>query len=254
MDERALYDGLLWAYAVLGAVVFAVLLRVPAGYGRHARSGWGPTVPARAGWILMESPAALGMAGLFVAGGRFDRPAAWAFLAPWLLHYGYRAFVYPFRLRAPRPMPLLVAAMGLLFNLGNAWLNGRWLFTLDDPRPAAWLADPRFLGGLALFLLGFRLNLRADAILRSLRRVGAAPGAYAIPAGGPYRWVSCPNYLGELLEWLGWALLTWSPGGLAFALWTAANLVPRALAHHRWYRATFPDYPPDRKALIPYVL
>ena len=35
---------------------------------------------------------------------------------------------------------------------------------------------------------------------------------------------------------------------------SAANLVPRALATHRWYRERFPDYPQDRKALIPFVL
>ena len=55
----------------------------------------------------------------------------------------------------------------------------------------------------------------------------------------------------EIVEWLGWALLTWSPAGLAFAAWTMANLVPRARAHHRWYRERFPDYPARRKALVP---
>jgi protein-S-isoprenylcysteine O-methyltransferase Ste14 len=66
--------------------------------------------------------------------------------------------------------------------------------------------------------------------------------------------VSCPNYLGEMLEWFGWALATWSIAGLAFALYTVANLLPRALQHHRWYRAKFADYPADRKALVPYVI
>lgn len=37
-------------------------------------------------------------------------------------------------------------------------------------------------------------------------------------------------------------------------VWTAVNLVPRALAHHRWYREHFEDYPRQRKALIPFVL
>jgi hypothetical protein len=63
--------------------------------------------------------------------------------------------------------------------------------------------------------------------------------------------VSCPNYLGEIVQWFGWALLGWSLPGLAFALFTLANLAPRAYAHHRWYLATFPDYPRDRAALLP---
>ena len=64
-----------------------------------------------------------------------------------------------------------------------------------------------------------------------------------MPRGGFFRWVSCPNYLGEMLQWSGFALATWSLPGLSFALWTVANLLPRAVAHHRWYRREFADYP-----------
>ena len=65
--------------------------------------------------------------------------------------------------------------------------------------------------------------------------------------------MACPNYLGEIIEWAGFAIATWSLPGLAFALMTAANLVPRAGANWLWYRRTFPEYPPERKALIPRV-
>jgi protein-S-isoprenylcysteine O-methyltransferase Ste14 len=92
----------------------------------------------------------------------------------------------------------------------------------------------------------------SDRALRALRAPGES--GYAIPRGGAFEWVSCPNYLGELLEWFGWAIATWSIAGLAFALYTAANLGPRALAHHAWYRERFPGYPPRRRALIPFVL
>jgi protein-S-isoprenylcysteine O-methyltransferase Ste14 len=95
------------------------------------------------------------------------------------------------------------------------------------------------------------LNKQADRTLRKLR--GPGETGYKIPRGGAYTWVSCPNYLGEIVEWLGWALATWSPAGLAFAAYTAANLVPRALANHRWYRERFPDYPAERRAVIPYL-
>ena len=64
---------------------------------------------------------------------------------------------------------------------------------------------------------------------------------------------NCPNYLGEMMEWIGWALVAWSMAGFVFVVWTAANLVPRAYAHHQWYRRTFPDYPPERKAFIPFL-
>ena len=82
-----------------------------------------------------------------------------------------------------------------------------------------------------------------------------APGedGYRIPRGGLYGLVSCPNYLGEIVQWGGWALLVWNPGGLAFFVWTVANLAPRALSNHRWYRKNLPDYPENRRALIPFL-
>ncbi|HSM13639.1 MAG TPA: hypothetical protein VLA66_06195 [Thermoanaerobaculia bacterium] len=49
------------------------------------------------------------------------------------------------------------------------------------------------------------------------------------------------------------ALATWSLPGLAFALWTVANLAPRARSHHRFYRERFPGYPPERRALVPWI-
>ena len=58
-------------------------------------------------------------------------------------------------------------------------------------------------------------------------------------------------HLGEIIIWTGWAIATWSLPGLAFALWTAANLIPRAQANHRWYQNHFPDYPAKRKTLFP---
>ena len=83
-----------------------------------------------------------------------------------------------------------------------------------------------------------------------------APGesGYKIPSGGLFRFVSCPNYLGEILEWSGFALATWSVAGLSFAAFTLANLLPRALSNHRWYQKTFPEYPEDRRALVPFLL
>jgi 3-oxo-5-alpha-steroid 4-dehydrogenase 1 len=49
-------------------------------------------------------------------------------------------------------------------------------------------------------------------------------------------------------------MATWSLAGLSFALWTFANLVPRALSNHRWYKEQFPDYPKNRKAILPFLL
>jgi protein-S-isoprenylcysteine O-methyltransferase Ste14 len=100
-----------------------------------------------------------------------------------------------------------------------------------------------------LFAVGYWINRQADRTLHNLRWPGES--GYRIPRGGLYRWISCPNYLGEIVEWLGWAVATWSLPGLAFAVWAIANLAPRAWAHHRWYCNYFADYPSERKALVP---
>jgi hypothetical protein len=57
-----------------------------------------------------------------------------------------------------------------------------------------------------------------------------------------------------MLEWAGFAVLTWSLPASAFAVWTVSNVLPRSLAHHKWYKSHFPDYPKNRKAVIPYIL
>ena len=247
MSEAAVYDVLVYAWFAIAAVTVVALRFVSAPYGRHMRAGWGPSIASRTGWIAMETPAALVLPVCFVV----HPPATavpYAMLALWEMHYVYCAFVFPLRIRSAKPMPLSIAAMGAVFNVVNGYLNGRWLTVFGRYDGI----DARFVAGAAVMLAGFAINLRADATLRALRAPGET--GYKIPEGGLYRYVSCPNYLGEIVEWFGWALLTWSLAGLSFAVWTAANLAPRALTHHRWYRERFTDYPAARRALIPFVL
>ena len=240
-----------WAVVAIGVVPY-LLLR-PAPYGRHGRPGWGPAVSAKLAWVIMEAPSPLGMIVLFFLGTHTADTMAAVFLALWLCHYAYRAFVFPLLLPdTARPMPVVVLASGALFNLVNAYLNGFWLFFLARPRSIAWLESPRFVTGASLFFGGLVLHVLADRALLRLRWISR--GAYAIPGGALFRLVSCPNYLGEIVEWCGFALATWSPGGLIFAVWTAANLVPRAIHHHRWYRGHFADYPRTRRAVFPFLL
>jgi protein-S-isoprenylcysteine O-methyltransferase Ste14 len=251
VSEAAVYVTLLWSWFAIAAVTVVALFFLSAPYGRHARAGWGPTVSARLAWFVMEAPAALTIAACFALRPPTS-PTAWVMLALWETHYLNRALIFPLRMRAGgKPMPLALAAMGATFNLVNGYLNGRWL-TWFGHYDAAWLTDPRFLGGAAVMLIGLAINLQADAILRALRKPGETH--YAIPSGGLYSLISCPNYFGEVVEWTGWAILTWSIAGTSFAVWTAANLVPRAWTHHRWYRAQFPDYPAGRRAIFPFLL
>ena len=105
---------------------------------------------------------------------------------------------------------------------------------------------------MLVFLAGVFINWWSDQILLDLRKGGKK--GYFIPRRGLFRWVSCPNFFGEILEWTGFAIMTWSPAALVFALWSFFNLVPRALDHHKWYKKTFPDYPKGRKAILPGII
>ncbi len=142
----------------------------------------------------------------------------------------------------------------MLFSSANAYMQGMWIFHLAPASryTAAWLTTPQFLGGVAIFLGGFAINLHSDHIIRHLRPPGGT--GFHIPTGGLFEYVSAANYLGELTEWTGWAIMTWSLPGLVFAIWTFANLGPRAHRHHRWYRETFgAAYPLHRKRMIPFL-
>jgi 3-oxo-5-alpha-steroid 4-dehydrogenase 1 len=252
MSEQAFFTILLISWFVLAVVIFVTLFFIVAPYGRHLRNSWGPKIGDRLGWIIMEAPASLVFIICFLVGVNSSTITALVFLVLWEAHYIHRAFIYPFsRRNGVSSMSLVVVSLGFLFNIGNAYLNGCYIFTLSGGYANEWLMTPQFIGGLLLFLAGFVINRRADHILRNLRKPGES--AYKIPHGGLYRWISCPNYFGEIITWIGWAVATWSLPGLAFAAWAAANLAPRAQSNHIWYREHFSDYPTERKALVPGV-
>lgn len=248
MTESELHHAVTLGVIASAVPTWLALRYVSAPYGRHVRGGFGPSLPARLGWVLMESPASLVWLAIFALGTHTLEPAPLVLCALWQLHYVNRAFLLPMRMKPDgKRMPVLIAGLAIAFNIVNAYVNARQVSELGH-YGTAWLVSPPFLGGTALFLTGRHLNVRADEALIALRNEGRG---YQIPRGPYFRWISCPNYAAEILEWCGWALATWSFAGLSFAVYTLANLAPRALTHHAWYRAKFPDYPPERRALIP---
>jgi protein-S-isoprenylcysteine O-methyltransferase Ste14 len=252
MTADPIYNITLIAWLMLSPIIFIALLFIVAPYGRHIRSGWGLALDSKIGWIVMESVSPLIFAICFIFGKAPLSITSAVFLILWEAHYIHRAFIYPFSLKSSNEkMPLSVILSGIFFNLMNASLNGYYVFTLSGGYANQWLVDPRFIIGTTIFICGFIINRQSDDILSKLRQHGDA--GYKIPQGGMYRWISCPNYFGEIVIWTGWAIATWSLAGLSFAMWTAANLAPRAKSHNKWYREQFTDYPASRKALIPGV-
>jgi 3-oxo-5-alpha-steroid 4-dehydrogenase 1 len=256
MFDPTFFSVLVWSWIALAAVVFVVLFVITAPYGRHGREGWGPAISARLAWVLMESPTLIVFNVVYATADAPITTPAWVLWGLWHLHYLNRTFVYPLRLSPrARPMPLAVVSMGALFQTGNSLIQAGWIIhvsvTTMGGYPESWLTAAPFLIGTALFLAGFVANLHADAQLRRLGR--DAKGNYQLPQGGLFRWVSSPNYLAETVAWTGWAIASWSLAGASFAIWTAANLIPRAVANHRWYRENFETLPTSRRAFIPYL-
>jgi 3-oxo-5-alpha-steroid 4-dehydrogenase 1 len=248
-----LYTILLYGEAGIGVCVFVLLFFISAPYGRHYRAGWGKTIQSPVAWLVMEFPAFLVILLFFLTSSRSLHPVSIAFIVIWEIHYVRRTFVYPYSIRKnPGEFPLVLAAAAFIFNLMNGYINGYFLFYKATPYPLSWLYNSRFLCGVILFFSGFIMNLLSDRILRKLKQQG--DGSYKIPRGWLFEWISCPNYLGEIIEWWGWACLTWSLPGVLFACFSIANLLPRAISNHQWYKKQFPGYPEKRKAIIPFLL
>ncbi len=242
------YELLLKIEYVSAVIVFITLYFINAPYGRYASSKWGPTIPSKAGWVIMELPAVVIPLLFYMFGNRGS--VLMLFLIIWELHYIQRTFVFSFLMRSGRKMPLIIVVLSLLFNGMNGVVNGYGVFVRSS-YTREWLFSLPFVAGVLLFLIGFVINVHSDHVMRTLRKPGETD--YKIPHRGLHRFVANPNYFGELLEWGGWAILTWSSAGLAFFLFTAANLVPRAHANLRWYRTRFSDYPEERKRIIPFI-
>jgi protein-S-isoprenylcysteine O-methyltransferase Ste14 len=247
MVELLIYYIITIAFLVFGGITFVSLFFKTASYGRHAKKG----IDYRIAWTVMEAVPLIVFVLCYGIGDRLTSIVPIFFLLLFAVHYTNRAFIFPFITRGKERIPFSIMATAVLFNSVNGYLHGRWFFTLVPEYSADWFLSPQFIIGIAIFIIGMLINLHSDHILRNLRKPGETE--YKIPYGGVFRWVSCGNYLGEVVEWIGWAILTWSLPGLVFALWVMANLVPRARSHHKWYHEKFPDYPPERKAIFPFL-
>ena len=240
---------LAWAVCAVPTLIAGLLKWDPV--GRLGTSVRGLKMNAQWGWFVFELPALLTFPVIYFAIGNTHLIGN-IVLCLWLFHYGHRCLVWCWFIpKRDSTVSMSLCASSVSFNLVNGILLG-WFMAYEASYVEGWIQDPRFVIGLGLFLVGALLNIWSDYRLRYLRR--RATDGYVLPSGGPFNLACCPNLAGEIVEWIGFALLTWSLPGLAFALWTIANLVPRALWRKSWYRGNFATFPHNRAALIPGIL
>ena len=235
----------------LAVIVFILLFFISAPYGKFRRKGWGPAIKSKWAWLLMELPSPLLMVVFFLISEPKNLVKI-IFILLWLSHYIHRALIYPFTQSGRnKSYPLILVCMAFIFNWFNGFMNGYGIFHLMTYN-ISWLLSWQFITGGVVFISGFIINKTADEMLRKMRNDN--PAEYVIPNGWLFNYISCPHYLGEMIEWAGWAVITWSLPGFAFFIFTFANLFPRAISSHKWYKDNFEDYPESRKAVIPFII
>lgn len=240
----------IWIGVAVITFLALVLFKIKAPYGRHSSQQWGPMISNKWGWFIMELPALVLMPLIAFMGSSAKNEVSYFLIGIWVLHYANRTLIFPFKLKtANKKMPLVIVGSAVLFNGVNGFLNG---YILGYMQPK--LLDPTsfhvLIGGI-VFFTGMGINRWADRSLIALRE---KQQGYKIPKGGLFEYISCPNHFGEIVEWVGFALIAWNLPAVTFAIWTFCNLSPRSLNHHEWYHNKFEKYPKNRKAILPYIL
>lgn len=224
---------------ILAVVVFISLYFVEAGYGMMRNKKWGKTINNKIGWFLMEIPVFIVMTILWLASPRRFMITPFIFLIFFQIHYLRRALIFPFLLKGNGKMPITIILMGFVFNVCNAIMQGGWIFYLSpiDMYTIDWLLTPQFIIGTIVYFFGMIVNIQSDKIIQNLR--GENDNKHYLPEGKFFNYVTSAHYFGEIVQWIGFAILTWSISGAVFAFWTFANLVPRANAIYHKYIKLF---------------
>ncbi len=243
---------LLSIWIIIGVLTFLFLIfsNTAAPYGRHSNSQWGVSIDNRWGWFWMELPALVVMP-FIVLNSEIEKSNEIIILliSLWVFHYFYRTIIFPMKLKTKgKKMPIVIIFSAFMFNIFNGFFVGYELGYLTNIKELDF--GPNTVLGLLVFLIGMYINRSSDNKLISLRMGNKE---YQIPKGGMFKFISCPNHFGEIIEWIGFAIIVFNLSSLSFALWTAFNLIPRSLNHHKWYKNYFKEYPKNRKAIFPFV-
>lgn len=247
-------------------------------------------LPGRVAWILMEAPGFMTLlymmktlpqmhgiddlpwqnrvlAGLFVSARRFFFFFTFGqvlFLPssrPQVIHYTYRAIIFPLIQPSMSPIHILVALMAVGFQVLNGTCIGAWLAAYGPVTAEAWAEQSstgQFVAGIAIFYIGLASNFFHDEELREIRRtekrrqeriLGERAGGktvsvekhYQVPQAGLFRYVLYAHYLCEWLEWTGFLMAAGWGCAPAWAFLTneVCAMLPRAVKGKKWYIERF---------------
>ena len=206
------------------------------------------------------------------------------YLGPILIHpliLVLRPYLYPSAAKDASQLQILLCAMIVLhfikreletlfvhrfsaatMPLRNIFKNSFHYWALSGALIAAFIYSPSSAAaqepnplllypGLIIFVLGELGNLQTHLTLMRLRSTGGTERG--IPQGFLFNLVTCPNYMTEIMSWLGVYLvsgLSW--GVLIFLVVSAVQMGQWAKKKERRYRKEFGDkYKRKRSALLP---
>jgi len=175
----------------------------------------------------------------------------------WTAHYMKRIFetLYVHRF-SHATMPL----MNLFKNCGYYWGFTAFIaYFMNHP-----LYTPPTFGKVQVIIgcIGFVVsefgNYSIHAALRDLRPVGTKERKIPMPNANPFtnmfNLVSCPNYTYEALAWFFFSVMTQCAPALIFTAVGLYQMSVWAIGKHKAYKKEFPNYPKNRRAIVPFVL
>ncbi|KAI0142985.1 3-oxo-5-alpha-steroid 4-dehydrogenase [Xylariaceae sp. FL1272] len=219
-------------------------------------------IPGRIAWFTMEIPGFMTllyhMRTLPAQHGIEDLPWQNKVLASlFVMHYIYRAVLFPFLQPSMSPIHVMIWASAILFQVCNGTAIGGWLAAYGPTSQAEWEAqgysDARFAIGLIVFFVGLCGNYFSDEELREIRRGELARQSklksqgktvdkhYEVPQNGLFKYMLFPHYFMEWIEWTGY----WIAGGfgftpaMCFLLNEVSAMLPRAVSGGKWYKEKF---------------
>ena len=228
----------------LAAVCFAVQLLMAAALafgeatGRlrlpYSKFGTGGGVNSRAGLTLAYATPICVYIALWIEGGAPQTPYHLVVLAAFLFHFVRRILEILFVNSYSRPT-LLCALVTIALLYGGAATSCAFfqVHTLGQPT-----SNPIFMLGVLVFAFGELLNGYHHWLLARLR----APGVrtYGVPRGGLFGWAASPHYLGEILSFVGYAMMSDLLPVWGNALVMSAYLASRANTTLKWYQREMP--------------
>ena len=250
------YDYFLLAMIILAVGVFIGLQFLSAPYGMTFNDSWSGSIRSNIGWMIMEVPVFIFMFLIYLFAMAFNiKPfniVTFTIFVLFQAHYLQRAFIFPVLMKGTSKMSNLIVILGFFFNTFNAVMQGGWLFLFSpaDYYPVSWFWSPQFIIGTILFFTGMVINIQSDRIIRNLRH-DDKDNNYYLPTGFLFDKINSANYFGEIIEWIGFAILSWSFAGVVFVLWVLANIVPRSKRVYENYTQFWGD---DFKKLKRYKL